>query len=157
MMAATLEVTKLALSFLPNIELVSTLIIIYTLFLGNKVFYGIFVFVILEGLLYGFGLWWIMYLYCWPLLALLTKLLNKQSSIYAFVLLSGTYGLFFGALCSLPYLFIGGPLMAFSNWVTGIPFDIAHCLGNMLICLILFKPLFRIMERIIKDKEVGSL
>lgn len=157
MMAASMEVAKLALSFLPNIELVSLFIIIFTLFLGNKVFYGIFVFVILEGFLYGFGLWWIMYLYCWPILALLTKLLHKQSSIVAFALLSGTYGLFFGALCSIPYLFIGGPVMFFSNWVTGIPFDIAHCLGNIIICFILFKPLFYIMERVTKENIDASL
>ena len=153
MMAASMEVATLALSFLPNIELVSLFIIVFSLYFGNKVFYGIFIFVLLEGLLYGFGLWWIMYLYCWPFLALLTKLLHKQSSIFAFVFLSGIYGLFFGALCSIPYFFIGGPVMAFSNWVTGIPFDIAHCIGNIMICFILFKPLCRIMDRVTKDNE----
>lgn len=39
MMIATLEVAKYALSFLPNVELVTLLIILYTLYFGNKMPY----------------------------------------------------------------------------------------------------------------------
>ena len=69
MMAAALEAAKFALSFLPNVELVTLLIILYTLYFGKKVLPVIAVFVLLEGCRYGFGLWWVMYLYAWPILA----------------------------------------------------------------------------------------
>ena len=78
MMVAALESAKLALSFLPNIELVTLLIILFTLTVGKKIYYAVFAFVVLEGLLYGFGIWWVMYLYMWPLLAWVTWLLRRK-------------------------------------------------------------------------------
>lgn len=56
-MTATLEAGKLSLSFLPNIEIVSLLIILYALYLGPKVFFAIYAFVFLEGLLYAHWLY----------------------------------------------------------------------------------------------------
>lgn len=150
-MTATLEVGKTTLAFLPNVEIVSLFIILYTLFFGKKTLYAIVCFVLLEGCLHGFGLWWIMYWYVWPLLSLFTWLLRKYASAFTYALLSGVFGLFFGAFCAIPYLFIGGPKTALSWWVAGIPYDIIHCIGNFVLCLILFQPLHYVL-RIIKTK-----
>lgn len=150
MMVATLETAKYALSFLPNVELVTLLIILYTLCFGKKVLPAIGAFVLLEGCWYGFGLWWVMYLYAWPLLAGVTYLLRKKKSIWVFAVLAGAYGLMFGALCAVPYLFIGGPAAAFTWWVAGIPYDIIHCVSNFILCILLFRPLRNVMLRISK-------
>lgn len=147
-MTATLEAGKLALSFLPNIEIVSLFIILYTLFFGRKTIYAIYTFVIIEGCLYGFGIWWIMYLYVWPLLALLTWCFRKHAAPLPYAILSGVFGLFFGALCAIPYLFIGGWSMAFSWWIAGIPYDIIHCVANFILCLFLFKPLHQVLKMV---------
>ena len=72
MMIAIIEVAKNALAFIPNVELVSLLVILFTLYFGKKILFVIPAFILLEGCIYGFGLWWIMYLYVWPLLALIT-------------------------------------------------------------------------------------
>lgn len=148
MMAAALEAAKFVLSFLPNVELVTLLIILYTLYFGKKVLPVIAVFVLLEGCRYGFGLWWVMYLYAWPLLAGVTWLLRRQRSAWVFSILAGAFGLSFGALCAVPYLFAGGPAAAFSWWVAGIPYDIIHCVSNFLLCRLLFCPLRDVMEKI---------
>ena len=97
-MVATMTAFKYAMSFIPNVEPVSLLIILYTLFLGPKVIYAIVVFILVEGLIYGFGTWWVSYLYIWPLLSLLTHLFRKHTSPVFFSVLSGIFGLFFGAL-----------------------------------------------------------
>lgn len=146
-MIAILEVAKNVLAFLPNVELVSLLIILYTLYLGKRVFFVVPAFVLIEGCIYGFGLWWIMYLYTWPLLAVLTMLFKKQDSVWFWSILSGMFGLFYGALSSIPYLFLGGFQTAFSWWIAGIPFDIIHCVANFVLCLILFQPLQNVMRR----------
>ena len=57
-LAALLLVLQVSLSWLPNIELVSLLMILYTLVFRRHVWVILYVFVILEGLIYGFGLWW---------------------------------------------------------------------------------------------------
>ena len=68
-LTALLFIGQVVLAFLPNIEIVSFLIILYTLVFGRKVFLMIYTFILLEGILYGFGLWWFQYLYLWSILA----------------------------------------------------------------------------------------
>ena len=68
-LSAILLAAQVSLGFLPNIELVTLLLIVYTLVLKKKVFFVIYVFVLLEGMIYGFGLWWINYLYVWSVQA----------------------------------------------------------------------------------------
>jgi energy-coupling factor transport system substrate-specific component len=45
-------------------------------------------------------------------------------------------------------IFIGGFGYAVTKWISGIPFDIAHCVGNFFIALVLFKPLRQLMEKL---------
>lgn len=147
MMIATIEVAKNALAFIPNVELVSLLVILFTLYFGKKILFVIPAFILLEGCIYGFGLWWIMYLYVWPLLALITYIMRKQESVWVWAIMSGSFGLVFGALCSIPYIVLSGPKAAFAWWVSGIPFDILHCVSNFVLCLVLFKPLSKVMRK----------
>jgi energy-coupling factor transport system substrate-specific component len=149
LMVAVLEASVHAMAAIPNVEPVTLLLMLFTLFLGKRVIYVLAAYLLLEGCFYGFGLWWIMYLYIWPLLAFLTHLLRRQKSVWVFAILSGLFGLFFGALCSIPYFFIGGISGAFAWWVSGIPFDLIHCVSNFLLCLFLFPPLRYCMNRFI--------
>ncbi|MFU0826334.1 MAG: Energy-coupling factor transport system substrate-specific component [Lachnoclostridium sp.] len=156
MLTALLIAAKFSLSFLPNIELVSLFIIIYTLTMHKKTLYIITVFVITEGLLYGFGLWFLNYLYIWYILYILVRIFRKNQSPLHWAIISGGFGLSFGALCAIPYFFIGlssgsvrtGLQSAFAYWISGILFDIPHGIGNFIITLVLFKPLMKIFHMI---------
>lgn len=139
---------KVAMAFLPNIEPVSLLIMIYAVVFGKKCLYPIYVYVALEILLYGLGTWNIMYLYIWAVLAGGAWLLRKMEHLLGWALLSGTYGLLFGALCAPVDACIGGLAYAVTKWASGIPFDIAHCIGNFVIALLLFKPLRTLLEKL---------
>lgn len=153
MMVAIIEVCKVALAWAPNIELTSFWIIMFTLFFGKRILYVIPVFILIEGSMYGIQIWWIMYLYTWPLLALFTWLLRKKDSVFTYSMLSAIFGLFFGFLCALPYVVIGavdggiinGLYAGFTWWVAGIPWDIVHCVGNFTLMLVLYKPVKAIM------------
>lgn len=137
---------QMALAFLPNIEIVSLLILIYTLVLKRKVFSVIYAFAFLEGMLYGFGIWTIMYFYVWTILALVVRALRKNKSVILWACVSGGFGLGFGALCSIPYFFAGGPGAGFSYWINGIPFDLLHCMGNFFVTLVLFHPIYYVLR-----------
>ena len=78
LMGALLVVSKQAMSGLPNIEPVTLLIILFALELPRETPGAITVFLVLQGVLYGFGLWWAMYLYVWYLLAFLARLLRQM-------------------------------------------------------------------------------
>ncbi|MDY3926503.1 MAG: hypothetical protein SOZ12_04105 [Anaerotignum sp.] len=147
-LTALLFTGQVVMSFLPNLEIVSLLIILYTIFFGKKVFWMIYGFVFLEGFLYGFGMWWFQYLYIWSILAMVVLLLRNNTSALFWSIISGFFGLSFGALCTLPYLFTGGPAAAFSYWVSGLGFDLTHCIGNMVLCLVLFKPLYALLQKV---------
>ena len=146
-LTALLFMGQVFMSFLPNIEIVSLLIILYTVFFGKKVFLMIYCFVFLEGFLYGFGMWFFNYLYVWTILALVCLPLRKNRSAAFWSVISGFFGLFFGTLCTLPYLIIGGTAAAFSYWISGLGFDLTHCIGNVVLCLVLFKPLYSLLEK----------
>jgi len=139
--------TKYVMSFLPNIEPVSLLVMLFAVVFGKKWVYPVYLYVLLEILFYGISLWNINYLYIWAILAACASLLRKMRQPLGWALLSGTFGLLFGALCGIVDVFIGGFSYAAAKWVTGIPFDIAHCVGNFAMALLLFKPLRRLMER----------
>lgn len=155
-LAAILFVGQLGMSFLPNIEPVSTLIILYTLIYRKQVFPVIYTFVLLEGIVFGFGIWWISYLYIWSILALIVLLLDKMDSALFWAIISGAFGLSFGALCAVPYLISGGPYAAFSYWSAGIPYDIAHCAGNFVLTLVLYRPLLCLLKRLRHARGQGQ-
>ncbi|HBD86494.1 MAG TPA: hypothetical protein DC001_03620, partial [Clostridiales bacterium] len=69
---------QIVMSPLPNIEPVTVMLMCCTLAYGRKALYPCYVFVLLEGLVYGFGFWFVNYLYVWAGLVLVTLLLRKS-------------------------------------------------------------------------------
>ena len=149
LLSAILLIGQVGMSYLPNIEIVSLLIYIYTQVYRKKVFFIIYVFVFLEGCIYGVGLWWFGYLYIWSILALIV-LLNKkrQTSVLTTSAILGAYGLSFGFLYSIPYFLAGGWAAGFSYWVSGIPFDLLHCGGNIAVSLVCYRPLCALIGKL---------
>lgn len=145
-LAGILFVVQVALMHLPNIELVSLLVMLYTLLFGKQIIGILAVFVVLEGILYGFGIWWISYLYIWGILAGGTWLLQRMKMPnWSYAVLSCVFGLSFGFFCAIPYL-SGGIGAALSWWISGIPFDIIHGISNLVIAFLLFRPLGRVLR-----------
>lgn len=147
-LTAILLAGQTSLAFLANVEVVSLLVIIYTLIYKKRVFFIIYGFAIMEGLIYGFGIWWLMYLYVWPVLAVTVLLLGRIRSPLFWSVVSGAFGLIFGFLCALPYFFLSGWKAGIGYWIAGIPFDIIHCIGNVIITLILFHPVYNIISKL---------
>ena len=163
-MVAVIEACKAALMFLPNVETTTFWLIMFTLFFGWKTALVVPVFILIEGQIYGIHLWWIMYLYTWPLLVVLTRLLRRNRSALLWAVFSGAFGLSFGALCSIPYFFIGlaggtlqsGVVNAVTWWVAGIPWDIIHCIGIFVIMLVLYHPVRLAMIKVQKLTGRGN-
>lgn len=163
MMIAIIEVCKVVMAGIPNVELTSLWVIIFTLYFGRKILFVIPAFILIEGLMYGFGLWWIMYLYAWPILAFATWKFRKMDSALSYSILSGVFGLLFGFMCSLPYIFLGstgadltaGLNTAFAWWIAGIPWDLVHGAANFVIMLGLYHPIMRVMK-LMKKNGLGE-
>lgn len=141
--AAVMIAAKEALASLPNIELVSLLTLVYTRVFKRGTLWILAVFVLIEGVLYGFGIWWISYLYIWPLLWLAATLLGEMTSPLAWGCVSGLFGLAFGALTAIPWLAISGASGALAYIANGLIFDLIHCAGNFAAALLLYRPLVK--------------
>ena len=146
--AAVMLVSQVALAPIPNVELVSLIIISCTVVYGWKMLLPLYIFVLLEGLIYGFALWWIGYLYVWLILVGVVMLFRSFRSAHFFAMVAGVFGLLFGALFAIIDLVIGGWAFAFTKWVAGIPFDFIHCASNAVVTFILFKPTVMLLERL---------
>lgn len=146
LLSAILYVSKAALEAFPNVELISLLVIIYTLVFGAETFLTITVFNLFELVQWGFGSWWISYLYVWPLLCLsvllLKKLVKEEFLIWSVV--AGCFGLIFGGLFAIAYLPIDSSY-ALAYWISGLPWDVWHGVWNFILAAVLGKPLYKIL------------
>ena len=147
-LSASLTAGKLVLSVVPNIEIVTFLLITFTVLFGfRKAMITSLIFVTTDVLLYGFGTWILGYYFVWPLLIVLTHFLSKIShSEYVFASLAGAFGLCFGLLFAMVESIFYGVEYGVVYWIRGIPFDIIHGLSNFIIVLILFKPLTKTIK-----------
>jgi energy-coupling factor transport system substrate-specific component len=141
---------KVAMSYLPNIEPVSLLVMIFAVVFGKKCLYPIYLYVLMEVLLYGIGFWNVNYFYVWSILAVGAVCMRPLKNPVWWALLCGIFGLAFGFLCCPPYAVMGGFDYAIRWWLAGLPFDYIHGAANFVIALVLFVPLRNLLEKLYK-------
>lgn len=78
MLGTVMYVSKMIMEIAPNIHLLGTFTIAFTVVYGKKALYPIYIYVILNGIFCGFAMWWIPYLYIWTILWGVTMLLPKK-------------------------------------------------------------------------------
>ncbi len=140
---------KVAMSGLYNIEPVSLMVMLMAVVFGWKALYPVYLYVLMEILLYGINLWNINYLYIWTILAVVAIAMRRLQNPLWWALLSGLFGLAFGLLCCPVYVALGGVDYAIRWWIAGIfPADILHGAGNFAIALLLFVPLRKLLEKL---------
>lgn len=155
MFGAIMFVSKLLMEGLPNIHLLALFIVVLTVVFRAKALIAIYIFVLLTGLIGGFGSWWIPYLYIWALLWLAVMLLpqsmsNKKATI-VYATLAALHGILFGVLYApVNSLVFGMDFKATIAWViAGLPFDAIHMVGNFLTTL-LAVPLINVLIKAVK-------
>ncbi len=139
---------KVAMSGLPNIEPVSLMVMLFAVTFGWKALYPVYLYVLMEILLYGINLWNVNYLYIWTVLLVAAIFLRPLKNPIWWALLSGLFGLAFGLLCSPVYVFINDWDFALRWWIAGLGFDAVHGAGNFVIALVLFAPLRKLLEKL---------
>lgn len=161
-MAATLEAVKLALSVLPNVELVSLLLALYGYVFGLSGVLAAVVFVGAEILIWGFSTWVLSYIIYWPLLALLFWIIGKKiSNRFVITGIAVAMTFFFGILTSLVDvgLFSGywdNFAQRFSiYYLRGVWFYVIHITCNAVVFITLFKPLEALFRKLKRQFENG--
>lgn len=139
---------KFALQSVPNVHLGAVLLIMATLRFGPKALCMAFVYVMLEGLSFGFGYWWFAYLYIWPILVLAVLPQRKHKSWLLLSLTGAVHGYLFGAMCAIVTMILSGIHAGFAFWIAGIPYDLIHGTSNFILCLALLRPLDKLAQKL---------
>ena len=143
-------VSQVIMASLPNIEIVSLLIIIIARKFSFKALASVYIFVLCEILTYGLHIWVINYLYVWAVLTMAVCLMRRINNTIFYAVISGVFGLIFGSLCAIPYFFTLGFAGGMTYIANGLWFDLLHAGGNFLIALILYKPLTIAFDKALK-------
>lgn len=159
-LAATLTALKLALSFLPNVEVVTVLIIAYGSALGvGYALPATLIFCSVEVAMYGVGSWVPLYFVYWPLLALLSSLLLRGRRVWLAVILGVVGSVLFGALSAcmdtlfvLPYIELANVGKYFAAYyLRGVYFDVVHVLSSLVTVILLYMPLVGALRQVMRE------
>ena len=143
LLGTVMFVSKMLMEFLPNIHLLGVLTVAYTAVYRTKALLPIYVYVFLNGLIAGFNIWWIPYLYLWTLLwaavMVIPKNLPQKVTYIIYSLLCALHGLAFGLLYApCQALFFGLNFSQTVAWViAGLPFDLVHAVGNGVLSILI--------------------
>lgn len=155
-MAAIVECGKLVLASLPNIEVVTILLAVFSYVFGPLGILAAVVFVFIEPVIWGFGTWMISYFIYWPLVALIFALLGRTrvKNRFVFTGVAVLLTVFFGVLTSL--VDVGIFMGRFDNffyrfsilYLRGIPFYLSHIACNAVLFPLLFPFLSSKLSRV---------
>ncbi len=143
-LGAVIYASKLVMAFLPNIHIVGAFIVALTVVYRIKAIYPITVFIFLVGILNGFSLWWLPYLYIWFLLwgiiMLLPKNMPKAVAIPVYMSICALHGFAFGTLYApAQAILFGLDFKGMISWIiAGLPFDFIHGVSNFLCGVIIY-------------------
>ncbi len=160
MMGALIFAAKFAMQHLPNVHLVCVFIICLTVTFRWKALISIYIYVLLEGLVFGFTTYWVSYLYVWLppffLALLVPKDWPKWGRALAYAGIGFLSGITFGTLFApAQALFYGLDLKGMFAWIlSGLPYDAIHAVSNTILCGYICVPLIdliRLLLRKVKD------
>ena len=153
MLGTLLFCGDILMEWAPNIHFVGALLMAYTLVCGVRALIPLYVYVFLNGVYGGFGLWWVPYLYIWlPLWGvtmLLPKNMPRRVAMPVYMSVCAVFGLCFGVLYA-PFqaLVMGFTFSQTLAWiVSGLTFDILHAVGNLAAGALIL-PLSRLLARL---------
>lgn len=154
---ALIEGCKLALSMIPNVEVVTLLCALFGYVFG---FYGIisvFLFAAIEPLIWGIGSWIIYYFIYWPLVAFIFMLFGRKNvrNRLVLTLTAGVLTVFFGVLSAvvdvLVYSQPSNFLRVFPGYYArGATFYIVQIVCNLILFPICFIPLADVLTKLNK-------
>ena len=151
MLGAIMYASKMIMEIAPNVHLLGTFVIAFTIVYRKKALYPIYVFVLLTGVYAGFATWWIPYLYLWTVLwgvtMLLPRNIPKKMKPLVYMLVCAAHGFLYGTLYAPAQAFFFG--LNFEGtiaWIiAGLPWDFVHGVSNFF-CGILIMPIVRALR-----------
>ena len=153
LMGSLMFAGDILLEMFPNIHLVGVLIVVTTVVYRKWAILAIYVYVLMQGLLSGFNLCWVGYIYVWDFLWLFVMLipqrLPQKVKNVLYIAVCALHGYMFGLLYapSQVLLFFDGDFSRMIPWlIKGIPADITHGTSNLILGTLFILPAVKILK-----------
>ena len=154
MLGSIMFISDILMEFLPNVHIVGVLVVVYTIVYRWGALLPIYVYVLLNGLYSGFGIWWLAYLYIWTVLwglvMLIPRRLPRGIKTVLYIIAVTAHGFLFGVLY-MPVQYILIPnIKSLWMWVSFgfITADIYHGIGNCVFGVLLIIPLSKLLLKL---------
>lgn len=151
---ATLEIGKLSLNFIANVEVVSLLTAVYAYVFGGLTLISVLAFILIEMAIWGVNTWVLSYFVFFGSIAIVFYFLGKKKidKLWLILLLISVLTIGFGFISSFFDVAIGG----FNNFLNryfiyyfrGIVFYAVHVVSNFIIFILAFKNLIKLLENV---------
>lgn len=161
MLGAVMYVSKMIMELIPNVHLLGTFIVAFTVVYRQKALYPIYVYVFLNGLFSGFAAWWIPYLYVWTVLWAFVMLLPRKMPAkiqpLVYMCVCAAHGFLFGTLYApAQALIFGLSFQGMVAWiVAGLPWDCIHGVSNFF-CGALIMPIVSVLRLAEENARKGG-
>ena len=156
MLGALMFATKFLMQLLPNIHLLALFIGVATVVYRWRALLALYIYIFIDGLIYGFSLWWYPYLYIFlPLFLgflLIPRRLPRRVRAVLYPAVAALHGFLFGILYAPAQAVFFGldtweKVMA---WIAaGATFDAVHGISNAIFGTLIL-PMSELMARLLK-------
>ena len=153
-LGALMLVSKLAMEWAPNIHPLALFIAAFTLVYRGRALIPLYIFVLLDGIVAGFHIWWLPNLYIWlPLWGAFMLLgrfdIKKKVAIPLYMLVCAFHGMSFGTLhAPTEALLWGLSFKATLAWIAyGLPYDAIHAAGDFAAAALIL-PLVALLKKL---------
>ena len=156
MLGAIMFVSKVVMEGIPNVHLLGTFVVAFTLTYRVKALFPIYGYVFVNGLWEGFSPFgWLPEVYLWLILwgatMLLPQNMPKRIAPVVYMTVSALHGLLFGVFYAPVYAIFAG--MGWNRvwlWiVAGLPYDILHAIGNFVLGMLII-PIVTLLRKLDK-------
>lgn len=154
MLGAIMFISDILMEFLPNVHIVGVLTVVYTIVYRWKALIPIYVYVFLNGLFSGFGIWWLGYLYIWTLLwgavMLVPRRLPLKLRTALYVAICTLHGLSFGVLYVPVQMIYNSDPNYILAWLSVgfVTADIYQGMGNCIFGVLVMTPLSNLLLKL---------
>ncbi|GIO28483.1 ECF transporter S component [Ornithinibacillus bavariensis] len=152
---ATLAVVgRIAVNYIPNVQPVTSVIIISGIFLGPIAgFILAFLVTFLSNMILGTGIWTIWQILAWGIIGILSGLMGKAFKKIPFIVIvifSFFSGYLYGIIVSLTnYQVTGQGFIVY--YLAGLPFDTYHAIGNAVFMMLLYPTIAYVFKKYINN------
>ncbi|MCR8984952.1 ECF transporter S component [Brevibacillus laterosporus] len=160
-LAALSVAGRIALSSIPNVQPVTTFVILMTILMGLR--YGLLlaiIVMILSNMVLGMGIWIFPQIIAYCVIVVVTGIFIRpvfpKLSLFVMAIYAGFAGMLYGFINTLCQIPLYGSTYFLAYYLAGVPYDTMHAIGNFVFYFVLAPLLLPLLNKLINQHFAKS-